>query len=95
MLTTSRVKQKSRKEEAEDESQTSTRQIKKVCQDNDLQTPSGLHNADESQNKQLLRENSDHLDNSFKEQARQRHPGKEDMNKNKESSFKRKYNILL
>ena len=49
-----------------DENQTSSRQIKKVCQDNDLHTPSNLHNTDESQNKQLLGENSDHLDNSLK-----------------------------
>ena len=59
-----------------------------------VKTQSGLHNADESQNKQLLGENSDHLDNMFKEQARRRHLGKEDI-KNKESSSKKKYNILL
>ena len=50
-----------------DKSQTNTQQIKKVWQDNDLHTPSGLYNTDESQSKQLLRENSDYLDNSFKE----------------------------
>ena len=33
-----------------DGSQTSTWQIKKICQGNGLHTPSGLHNVDESQN---------------------------------------------
>ena len=50
-----------------DKSQTNTQQIKKVWQDNDLHTLSGLYNTDESQSKQLLGENSDYLDNSFKE----------------------------
>ena len=156
MLTTSRVKQKRRKEEAEgtrdhrsqvfsvltrtkrlsrqwstlpsclqdaDESQTSTRQIKKVCQHNDLHIPSWLHGADKSHtNARPIKERSyngwnnttnincgcaprptndysekilitwtTHLNNKQGEDIQ----AKKTSTKNKGSSFKKKYNILL
>jgi hypothetical protein len=58
-----------------DESQTSTREIKKVYQNNDLHIPSCLHGTNKSQ---------------------KQHPtDQEDINKNKESSFQKKFNVLL
>ena len=58
-----------------DKSQTSTRQIKKVCQNNDLHIPSCLHGTNESH-----------------KSTRQI---KKTSTKNKESSFKKKFSVLL